>query len=554
MRSASANTASMSCSISRIARRPLRPRNIATTRADSSGPSPAIGSSSNKRRGLAASAMASSSRRCSPWLSADAITPARASRPTLASAARAGSPRAGSRRASAQKRNEWPACACTASATLSRAVTSRKSEVIWNERARPSMARRSGRSVVMSWPSKKTLPASGAISPASWPISVVLPAPLGPMMACSSPGASESMMSSEAVMPPNCLRSPSIRNRGSGCRSATADPREQAIDAAAREQHDQQEEGADDDLPVLGDARKALLEQQQRQGAEHRADHRAHAAEHGHDDEIARARPVHDGGADEIGMIGEQHAGEAAQHTGDDEAGELVAKSGEADRAHAPFVRAGALDHQAEARVDQARDQKDRREQEGEAEIVECGLVVEVDHAAEAAAMVDGEAVVAAVAIEAARDVVGHLREGERDHDEVDAAGAQAERADAEREDGRDHQRERPLQEARADAFLGEDTDDVAAEAEEGGVAEAHHAAVAHHQVEADGRDGEYDDAGEHAERKRAAAERAIDRDQGQDHEHRGDHGIARREMPFHRRDAGNRPSGRSTSTAAIST
>ena len=59
---------------------------------------------------------------------------------------RARAPRAPARaarvslRASRQKRNEWPACACTASATLSSAVKSRNSEVIWNERASPSCA------------------------------------------------------------------------------------------------------------------------------------------------------------------------------------------------------------------------------------------------------------------------------------------------------------------------------------------------------------------------------------------------------------------------------
>ena len=45
-------------------------------------------------------------------------------------------------RASRQKRNEWPPCACTASATLSSAVKSGNSEVIWNERASPSWLRR----------------------------------------------------------------------------------------------------------------------------------------------------------------------------------------------------------------------------------------------------------------------------------------------------------------------------------------------------------------------------------------------------------------------------
>src|SRR5580704_8946454 len=471
MRSASANTASMSCSTSRIARLPLSPRSILMTRADSSGPSPAIGSSSSNSRGIVASAMASSSSRCSPWLISATSTSARAPSPTPASAARAGSRSAGSRRASRQKRNEWPACACTASATLSSAVKSGNSEVIWNERARPSAARRSGRSAVMSWPAKKTRPASGAISPASWPIRVVLPAPFGPITACSSPAPTASAMSSDATMPPNCFDNPSVRSNG----SATAEPRQQAVDAAACEQNHQQNERTEDDRPVLGHAREALFEQQQRHGADRRAHHGAHAAQHRHDDEVARARPVHDRGADEVGVVRQQHAGETAQHAGDDEAGELVAKCRKADRAHAPLVRARALDHEAEARIDQARHEIDGGDQQREAEVVELRLVGRIDHAAEGAAMIDREPVVAAVAIEPARDVVGHLRKGERDHDEVDAARAQAERADPQREQARYNERQRPLHEARADALLGENADRVAAEAEEGGMAEAHH-------------------------------------------------------------------------------
>ena len=57
-------------------------------RADSSGPMPAIGSSSSSMRGVVASAIAISSWRCSPWLSLETSTSARSARPTRASAAR----------------------------------------------------------------------------------------------------------------------------------------------------------------------------------------------------------------------------------------------------------------------------------------------------------------------------------------------------------------------------------------------------------------------------------------------------------------------------------
>ena len=67
------------------------------------------------------------------------------SSPTRASAACAASRRCFSLRALPQKRNEWPSWACAASATLSSAVKSGSSEVIWNERASPSRAAPIGR-------------------------------------------------------------------------------------------------------------------------------------------------------------------------------------------------------------------------------------------------------------------------------------------------------------------------------------------------------------------------------------------------------------------------
>ncbi len=53
----------------------------ATMRADSVTPRPAIGSSSSSNCGLVASATASSSSRCSPWLSSDTGTSARLREP-----------------------------------------------------------------------------------------------------------------------------------------------------------------------------------------------------------------------------------------------------------------------------------------------------------------------------------------------------------------------------------------------------------------------------------------------------------------------------------------
>src|SRR4029079_7980442 len=113
-------------------------------------------------------------------------------------------------------------------------------------------------------PANRTRPESEPNWPLSCAIKVVLPAPLGPMMACSSPRGTSSVMASLATMPPNRFDNPSICSSG----SATFEPRvetwQQDVDAAAREQHDQQQQGPEDDLPIFGDAREYLFEQQQR--------------------------------------------------------------------------------------------------------------------------------------------------------------------------------------------------------------------------------------------------------------------------------------------------
>src|SRR5262245_66338090 len=107
----------------------------------------------------------------------------------------------------------------------------------------------------MSRPSKRTAPESGAISPVSCPISVLLPAPFGPIMACSSPGGMASELASEATTPPKRLVRLSIARRA----SATARALQQAVDAAAREQHHQQEQRPEHDLPIRRDFHPAMV-------------------------------------------------------------------------------------------------------------------------------------------------------------------------------------------------------------------------------------------------------------------------------------------------------
>src|SRR2546425_4994068 len=133
--------------------------------------------------------------------------------------------------------------------------------VIWNERARPLRARRGAGRYVMSSPANRMRPPSGRRLPASCPMKVVLPAPFGPMMACVSPSRTSRSMPSVARSAPKLFVSPLTSSIGLI---------EDASETAAEEDHRQDEQRAEDHLPVLRPAREQVFHQQQREGAEHR--------------------------------------------------------------------------------------------------------------------------------------------------------------------------------------------------------------------------------------------------------------------------------------------
>src|SRR5258708_13539623 len=140
--------------------------------------------------------------------------------------------------------------------------------VIWNERANPRCERTGAESAVMSSPAKRTRPRSGTRSPASWPISVVLPAPFGPMIACVSPSSTSRSTLSLASSAPKLL----VRPRTSS-RTLFILAEEQSREAALEEEHRQHQQRTQDQLPVLGPARERAFEEQHRQPPHHRPGH-----------------------------------------------------------------------------------------------------------------------------------------------------------------------------------------------------------------------------------------------------------------------------------------
>src|ERR1700744_532032 len=120
----------------------------------------------------------------------------------------------------------------------------------WKVRASPSSARASGDSVVMSWPSKSTLPEVKARSPVRQLKKVDLPAPFGPIRPRISPCSRVTEAASTALkLPKDLVTSRPSRSMGGSRRSwrfrrlARLGPEavDQGKDAArleARDQHD----------------------------------------------------------------------------------------------------------------------------------------------------------------------------------------------------------------------------------------------------------------------------------------------------------------------------
>src|SRR5262245_4739013 len=80
--------------------------------------------------------------------------------------------------------------------------------VIWNVRASPRPVRRWLGQCVTSWPNSRTWPDVAGKMPVITLKRVVLPAPLGPMMALRSPAISVRFTSRTALSPPKLLQSP----------------------------------------------------------------------------------------------------------------------------------------------------------------------------------------------------------------------------------------------------------------------------------------------------------------------------------------------------------
>ena len=205
-------------------------------RANSVTPSPAIGSSSSRSCGRVASATASSSSRCSPWLRRETSDIGAMSEPDPLQRCLRGLAQVGHLARIAPEVERVTVMRLRRQRDIVRCGEIRQQRGDLKRARQPQRAAAIGRH-------PGDVPAarvgccrnSAASCPVSWLISVVLPAPFGPMIACNSPFATSSETWSVAMMPPN--RGP-VSRRGARVQPRRSLP-SKPVDAAAPEQHDQ---------------------------------------------------------------------------------------------------------------------------------------------------------------------------------------------------------------------------------------------------------------------------------------------------------------------------
>src|SRR5207302_6110055 len=331
MLSASLNTTSMSCSTRSTLRSPARSiaLRICAARSVSSSDSPCVGSSSISSRGFCAMAMATSSSRWSPC---DSVSAGMSAKRVSRRCSSASSAMAAARRASR---------ACAARRTFSRALSAGKIWHRWKVRAMPLRATRwTGKPVIFS-PAKTTSPACGFSTLVIRLNSVDLPAPFGPMTARISPGSSCMSSASTAMSAPKRRVSPLHSSSGMASSQKSQD--------SLREEHDEgDEDRAEDERPQVRHLRQLMLEEHEEQRAEHRADERARAADHHHDEHVAGSEPEEElrrGVAREAGV---ERAGEPAEAVGEHDRRRLVGAGVVAERERLRLVLADAGEHGAE--------------------------------------------------------------------------------------------------------------------------------------------------------------------------------------------------------------
>ena len=215
-------------------------------------------------------------------------------------------------------------------------------------------------------------------------MSVVLPAPFGPITACVSPLQDVEIHPVGGDEAAERLRQPAHREQGVShrrTRRAGGRTRPRLAKSTTRTRN-----GPRMICQCTVQAGQEVLEQQQHHRAHHGPDQRAHAAQDDHEHDLAGARPVHEVRGEVLRLVDEQRAGQPAHGAGDDEGHELVAIGREADGARPRLVGLRRAHDQAEPGVDEPVAEEEQRPAGSPARRSRTTPAREVHQAAEPAA------------------------------------------------------------------------------------------------------------------------------------------------------------------------
>ena len=200
-----------------------------------------------------------------------------------------------------------------------------------------------------------TSPLVGPSKPVSRLTSVVLPAPFGPTtrdeLARVHRDADVVERAKGAVGLADSTR---LQQRAHAALRARRSPQivRQAGDPAGKADHDERQDGAENEAPILRQRLQLVLQQRECQGADDRPEEVGEAAEHRHEHELAGLRPVDQLRIGETDAEAENGAADGAEAGGDDEGGEPKPAHVHAEIFGLAGIVANGLEVQAERRVD----------------------------------------------------------------------------------------------------------------------------------------------------------------------------------------------------------
>src|SRR6266446_3860621 len=336
---------------------------------------PLVGSSRNRSFGRSAYAMATSRSLRSPCETPPASIRALGSSPKRRRISSASSHTARSALASEASRRVLPAREKIVSATLSSTVSWSKRFTSWKLRAIPARMRPCTDSRVTSWPRNRMRPEIRLTS-------VVLPAPLEPISASTSRSLTVKSTWSTAWVSPKYLTRFFVTSRltSAPLLPARGEPARGADDPGGQREHEHDQHGPEEELPVHRVADRVGLEVVEHDRADDGTREGPEAAEHGHEDHLAREAPVDDVGRREAVQRHPERPREPGEHTRDQEGHEAVAPDLDADELRARLVVADRLERLAEGRVDDDPHEDDAGEEDDEHIVIvgvrhEVGLV-----------------------------------------------------------------------------------------------------------------------------------------------------------------------------------